>query len=139
MNTRAKGRKFEKREDAVWKECGWETELVRVEARFIGPGKMVAAYRDFYGRYDIMALWPKGDIICLIQVSSEPPSSHADPGPFGFKPPRNGVNEVPVNVILTGPMGGRFKAFEGIYEIYSHYVRDGNGPYEARRQWWKRA
>ncbi len=36
MNTRVKGRKFEKREEAVWKEFGWKTELVRPEARFIG-------------------------------------------------------------------------------------------------------
>ena len=138
MNTRAKGRKFEKREEAVWKEYGWETELVRPEARFIGPGKAVTAYRDFYGRYDIMALWPEGNIMCLVQVSSGPPSTHADPGPFGFKPPSQGGIEVPVNLILVGPKGGPFKSFEGIYEVYAQYARHGAGPYEAQRQWWKK-
>ena len=133
MNTRAKGRKFEKREDAIWKASGWETELVRPEARFIGPGKAVTAYRDFYGRYDIMALWPKGNIMCLIQVSTGPPSTHAVPGPFGFSPPK----ETPVDMVLTLPiMGVPYKPVKGIFEIYVRYVRDGNGPYRAERTWW---
>ena len=136
MNTRAKGRKFEKREDAVWQECGWETELVRPESRWIGPGKVVAAYRDFFRRYDIIALWPKGKIAVFIQVSTEPPSSHTDPGPFGLPPLTHG-GLVPVNVILTAPGGGPFKAFEGVFEVYVRYVRKGRG-YEAQRQWWKR-
>lgn len=135
MNTRKKGRKFEKQEEKVWKAAGWETELVRPEARFIGPGKFVTAYRDFFGgRYDLLALWPPGRVICLVQVSTESPSSHSDPGPFGLAD-----LPVPVDVLLTLPPVIR-PALAGVYEVYSQYIRGGRGyrGYVARRTWWTR-
>lgn len=135
MNTRKKGRKFEKQEEKVWKAAGWETELVRPEARFIGPGKFVTAYRDFFGRYDLLAIWPSGGVMCLVQVSTEYPSSHSDPGPFGLVEP-----PVPVGVVMTQPLGkpGKVGAeFAGVYEVYVQYIRAGRS-YVARRTWWTR-
>ena len=139
MNTRQKGRKFELQEEKVWKAAGWETELVRPEARFIGPGKFVTAYRDFFGgRYDLLALWPEGKIMFLIQISTESPSSHADPGPFGLADP-----PVPVDFILALPASGLAlsrmvdRELSGVYEAYVQYIRAGRG-YVARRTWWVR-
>lgn len=134
MNTRQKGRKFEKQEEKVWKAAGWETELVRPEARFIGPGKFVTAYRDFFGgRYDLLALWPEGNIMCLVQVSTKPPSSHSDPGPFGLAEP-----PVPVDFVLALPLKKIADGeLTGVYEAYVQYLRAGRG-YVARRIWWVR-
>lgn len=147
MNTRAKGRKFEKEEETFWASKGWETELVRPEARFIGPGKFVTAYRDFFGRYDLIAASPKDGIVCLIQVSTEPPSSHKTPGPLGFMKPawgKDGLDYMPIDVIVTLPMEKTtwqktiWQGFSGVYEIYVRYIRDGRS-YVAQRTWWERA
>ncbi len=144
MNTRVKGRKFEKREEAVWKEFGWETELVRVEARFIGKGRVVAAYRDFFGRYDLIVASPKVGITIFIQVSTESPTaSHKNPGPMGFDPPRRGMMRgeddgiVPVDSIMRGILDMRY-AFAGVYELFVQYKREGRGPYKPNRTWWVR-
>ncbi len=135
MNTRAKGRKFEKREEAVWKECGWETELVRPEARFIGPGKFVTAYRDFFKRYDLIVTSPRAGVTLMIQISTEPPSSHKDPGPMGFPIPfRFGSLESPsVEEIMENPTSA------GTFEVFVQYKRQGRGYEATRTWWWKRA
>lgn len=139
MNTRAKGRKFEKREEAVWKAAGWETELIRPEARFIGPGRAVVAYRDFFdGRYDLIVTSPRVGITLLIQVSTEPASSHKEPGPMGFRLPQRGSGQVPVDEVLK-MLDWPDLTWRGTYEVYVRYTRKGRAPYEATREWWTRA
>jgi hypothetical protein len=136
MNTRAKGRKFEKREEKIWLDAGWEVELVRPEARFIGPGKAVTAYRDFFGRYDLITTSPRVGITVMNQVSTEPPSSHKDPGPMGFLPLRIGGRDVPVDELLD--ISWPSLMHRGTYEIYTHYKKVGRS-YVPVRTWWKRA
>ena len=138
MNTRAKGRKFEKLEEAAWRAFGWETELVRPEARFIGPGKAVVAYRDFFNRYDLIAAWPKASTVVFIQVSTEPVSSHKDPGPLGFPPLLLGaaIRTCPVEVLLTAPKGTtKPLLYSGVYEVYTRWVKLKR-TYVPVRGWW---
>ncbi len=135
LNKRAKGRRFEKLEEAAWKASGWETQLTWPEARFIGPGRAVSAYRDFFGKYDLIVASPRADIVIMIQVSTEPVSSHKDPGPMGFGPPRNGYSVVPVEEIMRIHQWPH-STFRGVYEAYTRYVRFKRGPYVAVRAWW---
>ena len=134
MNTRAKGRKFEKREEKVWIAAGWETELVRPEARFIGPGRSVVAYRDFFGgRYDLIVTSPRVGITLMIQVSTKPPSSHADPGPLGFLPLRDGGRDVPVDEVMD--ISWPSLMWRGTYEVFVQYKKIGRA-YRPFRTWW---
>jgi len=133
VNTRKKGRKFEKREAKVWQEAGWEIELVRPETWFIGPGKVITAYRDFFGRYDIIAVSKVG-IVIFIQVSTEPVSSHVRPGPMGFIQPRwsAALDSVPVDHIM---INNHTDLWAGVYEAYVRYRKRGRS-YVAERTWW---
>jgi len=138
LNTRAKGRKFEKQEEKAWAAMGWETELIRPEARFIGPGKAVVSYRDFFHRYDLLVTSPKARITIFIQVSTESPtSSHKNPGPLGFSPPVDaGYDEIPVDEVMDLKLHGWLPP--GTFEAFVQYKRDGRGPYKPTRTWWMR-
>lgn len=131
MNTRKKGRKFEKIEAKAWVTLGWEVELVRPEARFIGPGRVVTAYRDFFGgRYDFIAVHKEARMAVLAQVSTEPPSSHRDPGPMGLR----SLFPLLVEDIMMGEVA-ESGVYAGVYEVYVRYVKSGR-KWEPRRTWW---
>ena len=142
MNTRAKGRRFERFEAKQWESLGWEVE-VRHPSKFVGPGHPV--FCDYFDRYDVIAVLPKVRVVCFIQVSTEPPSSHKNPGPMGLRPPfRFGSLESPsVEELMMYESPSveevmMYGAHEpGVYEVYARYAKNGR-KYEPRRIWWIR-
>lgn len=135
-NTRTKGRRLELKEAYLWRDCGWDIEL-RHPAKFVGPGRVVAA--DFFNRYDFIAAWPEGGVVCLVQVSTEGEGSHEEPLGFHRKAPAFTPNALLLAPVTFKDAPKQIADFSGVYELYV-YMRHIKGVrgWAADRRWWAR-
>jgi hypothetical protein len=126
---------LEKREEVAWRELGWHTDLVRLGGIRITNLKVpIRAYRDFFGKYDLLAAWPQRGILVLVQVSAQPPGSHGRP--LGFKPPMVDGESIAVETVMAGPVDRTSPVTPpGVYEVYAHWKKVKNR-WQVNRKWW---
>jgi len=129
-NPRAKSNELEKREKAVWDEAGWITERAWPEPRFVPAiHRLVAARRDFFNRYDILAAKPERRMMVGIQVSREAGiAGHEEPLGFNFDFGIATPDDLLRLEIMWTP---------GFYEIYVYYRKlKGSRSLVPDRRWW---
>jgi hypothetical protein len=132
---RAKSNSLEKREKAVWDEAGWITDRAWPEPRFVPAIKrLVAARRDFFNRYDILAAKPEIGIMVGIQVSREAGTTgHEEPLGFNGTAFIEDLEKESVDLLCQSSED----FWQGFYEVYVYYRKlKGSRSLVPDRRWW---
>ena len=89
-NTRAKGKRLEKKARSILEFDGWLVEQANPKLCFIGPGKVISKAHDFFGCWDLVAV--RNYLIKWVQVSTWEHKSDKIKQVSGF--PNAGIQEI---------------------------------------------